>query len=256
MTAPSQRVSGPRWALVLRERLRPRGLDRLSLPIVVVLWACAFLPVLGCGSGKTRSQPQQARRNVPDRFADVERGARGIPGIHSPGLRSIPPVGVDAGSASAMEPYNALALEPVNGDPEGETAGARPGPGGILGSRGTRRNVRGPKRGKVVAVFELANPSRDRFILHGTLPIPPDAVTFHRGRTPLAVRSLGTTGELVPAQVEVVVRDSLGRPEVLEISAPVQRAGPPGKRTRYEVVRVDMVLPPPGALSEAAAAHA
>ncbi len=216
-----------------------KGPARLS---ILVLTCVALIGFSGCETNEPRPDPRPGPRAVSDRFADVERAARGIPGIHGPGLR---PTELDE-SVETRELTGG-----VLGDPPEPTSIAgmldlpQPNrPGHVAGHR--------PEPGQVVAVFELASPSRDRFVLHGTMPIPPDALTFHRGRTPLAVRSLGTTGELVPAQLEVVARDALGRPEVLEISAPVRRSGPPGSRSRYEVVRMDLDLPPPGELAEAA----
>ncbi|MEE8467299.1 MAG: hypothetical protein V3T22_02530, partial [Planctomycetota bacterium] len=94
--------------------------------------------------------------------------------------------------------------------------------------------------GPVVARLELVAPDADRFVIHGTLPVPRGAITLVPGRSPLAITG-GAQLEPVPAQVEVVTRYPTGEPEVIEVAALVRRdpAVDVGRRLHYDVVAGD-----------------
>ena len=99
--------------------------------------------------------------------------------------------------------------------------------------------------GPVVARLELVAPDADRFVIHGTLPVPRGAITLVPGRSPLAITG-GAQLQPVPAQVEVVTRYPTGEPEVIEVAALVRRdpAVDVGRRLHYDVVAGDFEVAP------------
>jgi hypothetical protein len=114
-----------------------------------------------------------------------------------------------------------------------------------------------------VAVFELGAPPQDTFLLHGTLPIPPQFYPHSLDEDPFQV--IDVDGTAVPAQTEIVSRypnDSDGA-DVVEVLARVHTPpqANPGDRIQYTVVHrvhpstvlvpdpdVDQLLSTPGSL--------
>ncbi|MFT4648488.1 MAG: hypothetical protein ACI9X4_001713 [Glaciecola sp.] len=72
-----------------------------------------------------------------------------------------------------------------------------------------------------IAKFTQKAPTSILYQLHGTLPIPPGTWNGDRQHPTLAVRSYD--GTLAHTQMEVVTRNSVGEPEVVELIALVRR---------------------------------
>lgn len=103
--------------------------------------------------------------------------------------------------------------------------------------------------GVVVATMELAAPSSETFILHGTMPVPPGLFPSSDGSVPFAV--VDHDGTLLSAQVETVsryARDGDGA-DVVEIIAEVHR--PPGVSPGDRIVYVVQHAPHPAKSSAA-----
>ncbi len=92
--------------------------------------------------------------------------------------------------------------------------------------------------GAPVGVFELGAPEIDRFVLHGTLPIPAGIFPMRTGQSPFMVRD--PEGNVVPAQTEIVTRyaNEDDGADVVEILAVVQKPdrAATGDRLRYDVL--------------------
>ena len=92
--------------------------------------------------------------------------------------------------------------------------------------------------GTKVGTFELGAPTIDRFVLHGTLPIPPRIYPMPDGSSPFQIRD--PEGNVFPAQTEIVTRyaaEGMGA-DVVEIVALVpkpERAGA-GDRIQYDIL--------------------
>ena len=107
----------------------------------------------------------------------------------------------------------------------------------LFASPGTGNAPGGPG-GAVVAVLELEAPSQSKFVLRGTIPVPPDTFPRPDGLLPFSIRN--SDGNVVPTQVETVARyadDSQGA-SVIEVLGSVDRpAGvSPGMVVQYQVV--------------------
>ena len=91
--------------------------------------------------------------------------------------------------------------------------------------------------GVAVAAFELAAPSAEIFVLHGTMPVPPGTWPDPSGLVPFVV--MDSTGKVVSAQIEIVSRYATAEDgaDVVEILAEVHRppGAQPGDRITYEV---------------------
>ncbi|MFN0008872.1 MAG: hypothetical protein ACKVXR_13305 [Planctomycetota bacterium] len=111
-------------------------------------------------------------------------------------------------------------------------------PGGGGGGGGSTTGGGSANPGDVVGTFELAAPTVDDFILHGTLPVPPLTFPMPGGETPFQV--VNHNGGLVPAQVETVTRYARSQQgsDVVEVLARVALppGTNPGDRVRYNVV--------------------
>jgi hypothetical protein len=92
--------------------------------------------------------------------------------------------------------------------------------------------------GAPVGVFELGAPEIDRFVLHGTLPIPAGIFPMRTGQSPFMVRD--PEGNITPAQTEIVTRyaNEEDGADVVEILSEVRRPerAATGDRLRYEVL--------------------
>lgn len=92
--------------------------------------------------------------------------------------------------------------------------------------------------GDTVARLELESPNATSFIVHGTIPVPPNTFPRPDGKSPFKVRS--GDGTLIPAQTERVSTYPNGNQgaDVVEIIARIQRpaSSSPGQYVQYDVV--------------------
>jgi hypothetical protein len=90
-----------------------------------------------------------------------------------------------------------------------------------------------------VALFELGAPPQSTFLLHGTLPIPPQVYPHVPGQDPFQI--IDADGSLVPAQTEIVSRypSDVDGADVVELLARVHvpPQANPGDRIQYTVRR-------------------
>lgn len=97
------------------------------------------------------------------------------------------------------------------------------------------------KAGDHVATLELAAPNLEDFPLRGTIPIPAGVFTLddeEEGNSPFAVEL--HSGEIVPAQIVGITRDSVDNYDVVEIIARVNKGGAQtGERIQYKVLLAD-----------------
>jgi hypothetical protein len=102
------------------------------------------------------------------------------------------------------------------------SSGANAGPGSPATS-GIMSPELGNSSGELVAEFTLDAPSAERFVLHGTLPVPKGFYTDEEGPSPLIV--VGPDGKVTAAQVEIVSRYpvSADGADVIEVLAQVRR---------------------------------
>lgn len=139
------------------------------------------------------------------------------------------PIDVDAPVANAPDRFSDLA-KPVD-------VQSIPAPGAT---------PPGARRANALARFELAAPQRSPFILHGTIPLPPNTLVPDRGTTVFGIVSHAPGNPVVPAQIDVVSRAPDGTPDVIELSAEVELdpAQKPGARVRFDVVPMQADLAP------------
>lgn len=131
----------------------------------------------------------------------------------------------------------------------GCSAGKAPGDSTDSGSGGLFSNAEaggGVPGGRVVAVLQLRAPSRDRFVLHGTVPVPEYTYPRGDGQVPLSIRNWD--GLTVPTQMEIVSRyanDAMGA-DVVELLGKVDLppGTAPGALIEYEIVE-DVHAPGP-----------
>jgi len=92
---------------------------------------------------------------------------------------------------------------------------------------------------EVVARLQLSAPRAERFVLHGTLPVPRDLGETREGRTPLALVERRSEMAPIPAQVSVVSRYPTGEPDVVQVAALVERpeGRARGDRLSFDVLR-------------------
>ncbi|MCA9000677.1 MAG: hypothetical protein KDB61_02055 [Planctomycetes bacterium] len=93
-----------------------------------------------------------------------------------------------------------------------------------------------PLAGGPVARFTHPAPTRTSYVLHGTLPIPAGTWDGNRQHPSLAFQNYD--GSLAPTQMEVVTRNAVGEPEVVELIGRVKRdpAVAAGTPIDFEVV--------------------
>ncbi|HVS19668.1 MAG TPA: hypothetical protein VMT18_13775 [Planctomycetota bacterium] len=92
--------------------------------------------------------------------------------------------------------------------------------------------------GTILAALELEAGTQQQFVLHGTIPVPPNTFPREDGLLPLSLR--GPNGFVVPTQVSVVSRyaDDAAGADVVEVSGKVglPEGAAPGKKITYTVV--------------------
>ena len=119
----------------------------------------------------------------------------------------------------------------------GSSGGSSDG-GGLFTSPGSGGGGSTATGGAVVAVLELQAPEQSPFVLHGTIPVPPQTFPRKDGKVPLALRNVD--GFVVPTQLEVVSRYAAedGGADVVEVLGRVDLppGTTPGQRVSYEVV--------------------
>ena len=108
----------------------------------------------------------------------------------------------------------------------------------------------------VVARLEVSAPKLDRFVVHGTLPVPAGFDPGDSSRSPLAISARGPGAQLAPVQVNILTRSASGAPEVIAFAALIDRPQgvQPGAPLTLDVVEFNQELDPGGpALTEAVA---
>lgn len=92
--------------------------------------------------------------------------------------------------------------------------------------------------GTILAAIELDAPTQQQFVVHATIPVPPNTFPREDGLLPLSVR--GPNGFVVPTGVSIVSRyaDDAAGADVIEVSGKVglPENATPGKRVVYTVV--------------------
>lgn len=202
----------------------PRPVTTLGIRLAL---AGILVHGLACAPNRPPERPPETGTEQ-DRFADV-RGETHTGPFRFPGAREDGPL--QPGSSSPAGPGSRI-------DEQQAPAPGKMDIGG--GAAAEVRTDQGPEPEPGPALAPLASfrciaPSRQPFVMHGTLPVPagfpePDQIR-------LAILDRWAGGELRPAQIEVVARRSTGEPEVIEVSARV--TPPPAPRsleTSYSLV--------------------
>ncbi len=187
-----------------------------------------LLAALGCGGSP---RPQDSPRHLPQRFEDLA----------PPPVQDAPLATNDSGEPGALQDERDVPLYDEWGGileaptlvPGEEADPLQPQPEAFLAIQ----------PGEQVARLELTAPLRRTFVLRATLPVPEEYRLPAPGRSNLLILNRAVE-ELVPAQIEVVTRSPLGRPEVIEILAVVglHPDDLPGSRVTFDVMLGDKVL--------------
>lgn len=228
----------------------PRSLPSLAHRLAL---AALLLQVPGCAPNRPAERPAETGAGQ-DRFADLRGRDRPAP-FRFPGNREEGPA--DPGRPARVESGDRPEAEQVaSPEPLGPLEGGAVEVGRDRATDPLEADPLAP-----VASFRCTAPSRQPFVLHGTLPVPagfpePDQVR-------MAIVDRWAEGALRPAQLEVVARRSTGEPQVIEVSARI--TAPPAPRpleASYALVLLEgreaaplgkeQALPPDALLAQAA----